>query len=104
MSKAVSKESEGCEEGDAVLRITGEEAEGNRRLIGEQEGKRRVLGRVSNKEIVISMTDKSGKAVVSTPDSYGMAVLKHGEKDDEVADKVLRETEVKVDRHMRDPR
>ena len=47
------------------------------------------------------MTDKSGKSLVCSPETYMRAINKHTEKDREVCDKVLKETESKVNRHMR---
>ena len=67
----------------------------------ELRGKKSLLRRIRGNEIVISMTDKSGKSVVCTPATYLAAVKVHTDKDEEVSSKTLREIETRVNRHMR---
>ena len=67
----------------------------------EQRGKASLLRRQREGELVISMTDKSGKSVVCSPATYMEAIEKHTGQDREVCEKDLRDTENRVNRHMR---
>ena len=57
----------------------------------EQRGKASLLRRQREGELVISMTDKSGKSVVCSPATYMEAVKTHTDKDEEASNKDHRE-------------
>ena len=67
----------------------------------EDIGKCSLLDRVRKGEIVIATTDKSGKLVVSKPETYLEALAVHTSKDEEIDWGEIGKVEKLVNRHMK---
>ena len=64
-------------------------------------GKKKLKRRVKQNEIVIFLTDKSGKLAICTPETYQEAAKVHIDKDTEVPWDTLKQTETLVNRHVK---
>ena len=67
----------------------------------EEVGKLKLLKRKKKGEIVMFPTDKSGKIVVSLPETYQRAAQVHLQKDLDVSWSELKVTETRINRHMK---
>ena len=97
--KIQAQKQEVVDEAKKVVKQKEESKDGSNLNAKAERGKKKLRKRIKDGSIVVGLSDKSDKLVISKPETYKEAAKEHVEKDEKVPWETLVETERLINRH-----